>query len=233
LRRFFSAGPGTSENDVVTKSDEILEVVFTSRKVNDASVLISQNFLRCGESPIPIFPLAIDRADVDGLIPFQGPGSRKARGGRIVARNLGDEARIRSDNPDSGGQCRTMEEASAAILVGGQGSTVHDPLPAGQSHFPPRRSSSRAIEWLILEGRYFCEEGGGLRGVAGVVAFSQSGAQGLNLLAPDDGAQNEVGGILGEPAGFQDGHGESILHFERLLISEIALINQQSEVRNC
>ena len=67
--------------------------------------------------------------------------------------------------------------------------------------------------------------------VAEVVAFSQGEAQGLNLLAPGDGAQDEVGGVFGEPAGFQGGHGEPILHFERLLTSEIALINQPGEVR--
>jgi hypothetical protein len=61
---------------------------------------------------------------------------------------------------------------------------------------------------------------------AEVVAFSQGEAQSLNLLAPGDGAQNEVAGVFGEPAGFQP-----ILHFERLLISEIALINQPSELR--
>jgi hypothetical protein len=63
------------------------------------------------------------------------------------------------------------------------------------------------------------------------VAFSQGEAQSLNLLAPGDGEQNEVGGVFGEPAGFQGGHGEPVLHFESLLISEIALINLPSEVR--
>jgi hypothetical protein len=66
---------------------------------------------------------------------------------------------------------------------------------------------------------------------AEVVAFSQGEAQSLNLLAPGDGAQNEVAGVFGEPAGFQGDYGEPILHFERLLISEIALINQPSELR--
>ncbi len=67
--------------------------------------------------------------------------------------------------------------------------------------------------------------------VAEVVASSQGEAQSLNLLAPGDGAQNEVSGVFGEPTGFQGGHGEPILHFERLLTSKIALINQPREVR--
>ena len=41
----------------------------------------------------------------------------------------------------------------------------------------------------------------------------------------------EGAGVFGEPAGFQGDHGEPILHFESLLISIIALINQPSEVR--